>query len=290
MGAHQLNGSSYFHIPRLTEEEFREFSQLIYKESGINLKENKVTLLSNRLRKRLRELHLPDYQSYLAYVRKPENRYELVELMDVVSTNETYFFRNYKQFDALTLILPQLVEASGRRVRLWSAGCSTGEEPYTMAIVLAEHRDLFVNKQIEILATDLSHTVLAFAQRGIYSGRRIEKVSAPLLAKYFEQLEEGDYRINDEIRSMISFERHNLFQDPYPENLDVIFNRNVMIYFDKEHQRRLVNGFANVLKDHGYLFIGHAETLYNLTDKFQYQKIGDSPVYLKQSSAQLHNK
>ncbi len=278
----QVEDINFFNIPRLTAEEFARFSKLIYDESGIFLKENKVTLLSNRLRKRLKDLNLENYTAYLNFLASPENKSEIHDLLDVVSTNETYFFRNERQFEAFEEVLEKVAQDSSPTVRIWSAGCSTGEEPYTIAILVDQHKGSLARKKVEIIATDIANSVLEFAREGVYHGRRIEKVNPEYLKKYFTLIPGTDkYRVNDDLRKMIQFYNLNLFKDKYPEHLDIIFNRNVMIYFDKEHQKRLVEGFADVAKPNGYLFIGHAETLYNLTDRFTYQKIGQSPVYVK---------
>lgn len=280
-----MDGHNILNLPKLTEDEFSKFAKLIYNESGIFLKENKITLLSNRLRKRLKELNLENYQAYINYLEKPQNRIEIHDLLDVVSTNETYFFRNEKQFESFRLALEEVAKnSSSTSIRIWSAGCSTGEEPYTIAILVNELKQKLLGKKVEIIATDIAKSVLDFAKRGFYSGRRIEKVSPEFLKKYFKQTQDQEkLEVADSLRSLVSFSSLNLFKDPYPKNLDIIFNRNVMIYFDKEHQRKLVEGFASVHKENGYLFIGHAETLYNLTDKYTYKKIGDSPAYQRNS-------
>lgn len=275
-----------FNIPRLTPKEFEKFSKLIYDESGIFLKENKLTLLSNRLRKRLKELNLSDYASYYDYINKSINKEEVHSLLDVVSTNETYFFRNEKHFEAFRLVLEMIStkkEKSGNNpLRIWSAGCSTGEEPYTMALLIYENRHLLGGRQIEIIATDISTSVLEFARLGCYSGRRIDRVSRQLLQKYFSlNKQKEEHCINKELKNIVKFDILNLFKDPYPKDLDIIFCRNVMIYFDRIHQKKLVEGFAKVLKPDGHLFIGHAETLYNISNQFTYSKIGEAPVYIK---------
>ncbi|MCX7678583.1 MAG: protein-glutamate O-methyltransferase [Spirochaetes bacterium] len=273
-------------IKRLTEEEFARFAKLIYEESGIYLKETKLTLLSNRLRKRLYALHLDSFSEYYDYIQKlPDKKKEIEALIDVVSTNETYFFRNERQFDALMKhCFPDLAEKkkNERRLRIWSAGCSSGEEPYTIAICVLESMNLFKEWSVEIIATDIAPSVLEFAQKGIYSGRRIEKVPPDLLKKYFTNDPNHPelYAIKDEVKKLVTFKYLNLFKNPYPNQLDIIFCRNVMIYFDKEHQKKLIAGFYASLLKTGYLFIGHSETLHAISDDFSYVKILDSPVYV----------
>jgi chemotaxis protein methyltransferase CheR len=274
-------------IKRLTDEEFKKFSQLIYNESGIYLKESKITLLSNRLRKRLIPLKLAEFSEYYDHLQSltgdaKKKEYEL--LLDVVSTNETYFFRNERHFETLSMAcLPELAKTKkDRKLRIWSAACSTGEEPYTIAICILENRHIFQGWDIKILATDIAPSVLDFAHIGEYSGRRIEKVPAGILDKYFISKKGTPevFSVKDELRKMVDFFYLNFFKDPFPTGLDVIFCRNVMIYFDKTYQRRLVADFYKSILDTGYLFIGHSETLHSISDDFIYKKIMESPVYI----------
>lgn len=272
-------------IKRLTEDEFRKFARLVYEESGIFLKDAKITLLSNRLRKRLNALKLGTFTEYYDYIHQLKDKVkEIEQLIDVVSTNETYFFRNERQFEALSkACFPDLSgKIKNRKLRIWSAGCSTGEEPYTLAICVLENMNLFHGWDIEIIATDIAPSVLEFARVGEYSGRRIEKVPKEILDRYFEQDKQYPevYQLKEPARRLVKFYYLNLFKSPYPENCDVIFCRNVMIYFDREYQKRLIDGFAKVLLPHGYLFIGHSETLHSISEDFIYKKVLDSPVYV----------
>ncbi len=274
-------------IKRLTPEEFEKFAKLIYDESGIFMKDTKITLLSNRLRKRLSALSLNEFSDYYNYLQKlsgePKKK-EYEELLDVVSTNETYFFRNERHFEALTdICLPELSKIkTDKKLRIWSAACSTGEEPYTIAICVLECMKYFPGWKIEILATDIAPSVLEFARDGYYSGRRIEKVAPEHLQKYFtlEDKEKGVYRVKDELKKMVNFYYHNFFKSPFPGDIDIIFCRNVMIYFDKIHQKELVAKFYKSINDTGYLFIGHSETLHSISDDFVYKKILESPIYV----------
>ena len=274
-------------IKRLSDDEFAKFSKLIYEESGIYMKDTKVTMLSNRLRKRLTILSMGEFHEYYDYLqglRGDAKKKEYEELLDVVSTNETYFFRNERQFDALRdVCLPELIRLKkNKKITIWSAACSTGEEPYTIAICVLENMQYLQGWNVEIMASDIAHTVLEFAREGCYSGRRIERVSPEYLEKYFilEDEEEGIYRVKDELKKLVKFCSHNFFKDAFPKDVDIIFCRNVMIYFDKVHQRKLVADFYKSINDNGYFFIGHSETLHAISEDFVYEKILDSPVYI----------
>ncbi len=278
----------FTNIKRLTDEEFKIFSKLIHEESGIYMKPTKITLLSNRLRKRLKALNLDSFTDYYNYISDlTDKSKEIEDLIDVVSTNETYFFRNEKHFEAFTgFCLPEIAKRKGgsgsKRLRIWSAGCSTGEEPYTIAICILENMHLFHGWEIMVNATDIAHSVLEFARIGEYSGRRIEKIRKDLLLKYFKQdkTNAGVYTIKNEVKKIVNFNLLNLFKDTYPADMDIIFCRNVMIYFDKEHQKRLISGFNKSIQKFGFLFLGHSETLHSISDDFLYKKIKDTPVYI----------
>jgi len=274
-------------IKRLTEDEFNKFARLIYDESGIYLKDTKITLLSNRLRKRLQALKIAEFSDYYKYLDSlplKERTVEYEKMLDVVSTNETYFFRNERHFDALTSeCLPHIAKVkTDKRLRIWSAACSTGEEPYTIAICVKEQMKLFPGWGIEILATDIAPSVLEFANIGEYSGRRIEKVPPEILKKYFTQksADKQVFLINEDVKKLVKFYYHNFFKSPFPKDIDIIFCRNVMIYFDKKHQVDLVSKFYESILDHGYLFIGHSETLHSISEDFSYRKILEAPVYV----------
>ncbi len=278
----------FTNIVRLQEDEFKKFSKLIHDESGIFMKETKITLLSNRLRKRLKALQIATFAEYYDYITGLKDRSaEIESLLDVVSTNETYFFRNEKQFEAFAdYCLPAIAKKKGekndRKLRIWSAGCSTGEEPYTIAICILEKMHLFQGWEITITATDIAPSVLDFARKGEYSGRRIEKVKELLLKKYFTQSRDNpeNYTVRDEVRKLINFDMLNLFKKQFPKSQDIIFCRNVMIYFDKEHQRKLLSNFYASLCKYGFLFLGHSETLHSISEDFIYKKINDTPVYI----------
>lgn len=261
----------------LRDIDFEKISRLVYEKCGINLHEGKKELVKSRLGKRLREGGFTSFSQYYKYVITEEGTDELVHMIDCISTNLTYFFREDKHFKKLDAILPELPGVLGSKgtpcLRIWSAGCSTGEEAYSLAVTVKESRNGCPGST-RILATDISTTVLKKAADGIYPANKLNSIPSALLKKYFQQGKgrwEGHCRIKDEIRGMVHFTRFNLM-DPPPRDLffDVIFCRNVMIYFDKETQATLVNRLWDRLLDGGYFFIGHSESLTGLKHSFKY--------------------
>ncbi len=271
-------------IEPLTEKTFNLFRQLIYEKTNINMRESKHILVSNRLRKRIVALGLGGYDEYYRYLTEGEGRNnELIHFIDAVSTNETYFFREMNHFSALKeTILPELFK-NKKRIRIWSAGCSTGEEPYTLRIVADEGKDLLWPGEAEIIATDISTEVIAKAQAGIYRERSIRFIPEDIFDRYFTALGNGSFQVRDKLRNRIEFRVHNLIKEDPPESsFDLVFCRNVMIYFDKATQRRLVDEhFAEVLDPRGYLCIGHSESLTGTSNRFSYIRGLKAPIFQK---------
>lgn len=257
-------------IPDMSLEQFQRFALVIHERTGIHLKEHKITLLSNRIRKRLRALSLTDYDAYYDYLKAHDDS-EMVRFFEVITTNESYFWRTTQNYEALkTIVLPEILKAfRGEELHIWSAGCSTGEEPYNLGMELIEAMRKVGFFSFRILATDLSERVIEFARAGRYSGRKIEKVPPDILSRYFRpvQDEAGVYEVREDIRKKIDFQIDNLFTSTHT-GMHVIFCRNVMIYFKREEQKVLVERFYNALKPGGYLFIGHAESLQMLDTRF----------------------
>ena len=267
----------------LSDELFSRFRELIYRETGIAMKENKRILLANRLRKRVLELGLDSYDDYYRYLTSnPKGRSEIINFIDAISTNETYFFRGNNHFEALAdVVLPELFKKR-KLIKAWSAGCSTGEEPYTMSIVALEAKKKHSwNGKFEIIATDISNEVLNRAINGVYTGRTMRFLPEEIKQRYFEHIGDDKYRVCEMLKRNVSFIRHNLLKDPPPyDGFDFIFCRNVMIYFDRETQKKIVEDvFANAIKPDGYLFIGHSESLIGKTEKFKYAHIMKAPIY-----------
>lgn len=251
---------------------FRRFADLIYREAGIHLADHKQALVSARLGKRLRHLRMEGFEQYYEYVKNDSDNDELVNLLDAISTNVTYFFREPDHFELLGSIVSGWAGEGQKKFRLWCAAASTGEEPYSMAITLAETlEDL---RDVKILATDISTSVLNKGRRGEYEEGKVERVSRSLLEKYFTK--DGGkgakhYRVKKQIREMISFAWLNLSAPPFPMRgpLDVIFCRNAMIYFDNTVRTRLLREMYRLLKPGGYLVVGHAESLSGLLEGFK---------------------
>jgi chemotaxis protein methyltransferase CheR len=262
----------------LKDSEFERISKLVYEVCGINLHEGKRELVKARLGSRLREGNYKSFSDYCRYVTTAEGKDELIAMIDSISTNLTSFFREESHFVKLRVIVSSILGRTGSRaavpqINVWSAGCSTGEEPYTIAITIKEAAGARP-VDVKIIATDISTKVLRIAETAIYPAERIKKIDASILGKYFQRgtgRSEGYYRIKKDIKDMIAFKRFNLM-DVFPSdsNYDVIFCRNVMIYFDKHTQTRLVNKYYGSLKKDGYFFVGHSESLTSLKHPFKY--------------------
>jgi chemotaxis protein methyltransferase CheR len=266
-----------FYIQELSDREFSRFRDIIYEESRIKLSEMKKALVQARLMMRLRELKLTGYREYYDYLMEHYDA-EIVNLINCITTNKTDFFRESKHFDFLKEeVLPRFDASHRTKMRLWSAGCSTGEEPYSIAITIFEHYRGAPPRDIRILATDIDTAVLDVARKGVYKASILETVDPETSRRYFLRgtgENEGLYRVKDAVKSIVHFRRLNLLDENYPMNgpFDVIFCRNVIIYFDKETQRVLFNRFRNYIANDGYLFVGHSETLAGVTDKFSFIK------------------
>jgi chemotaxis protein methyltransferase CheR len=262
----------------LPDRLFSQFSQLVYDQCGINLHEGKKALLQARLNKRLRLTGIGSYAEYFRFITSGANSGEFINFLDSVSTNLTYFFRESQHFDFLDAIMPDLLarkqKEGNSRLRIWSAGCSTGEEPYTVAMCVLGHFQDAMRWDLRILATDISTRALDEASKGIYSEERIQKVPPGMRQMHFRIRGENgrkEYEAAPHLKRIITFRRLNL-KDPYPfkGTFDFIFCRNVMIYFDKRTQEDLVNKMAGFLSTGGYLFVGHSESLTGLAHKLTY--------------------
>ncbi len=249
----------------LSKKQFYELKELVYRISGINLHEGKLELLKSKIAKRMR-VTKKDFKAYLDYLKTDEH--EVVEFIDTVTTNHSFFFRENRSIAYFIDQLAARPDAGRKMFQIWCAACSTGDEPYSIAVQMAAK-----NLRFNILATDISHTVLAAALRGIYRKDKLKNVPLPILHQYFQRGSgkyNGFVKIKKEIASHIRFERFNLITDPPPsERFDVISCRNVMIYFDMPTSERVVNKLYQSLQPQGYFAIGNAESLMNLEHRFK---------------------
>ncbi len=261
----------------MSEPQFSKLRDIIYKRSGIHFPDNKKYILESRLGHRLGELEIDNFDEYIAFLSiGPYQTDEFQEMFNRITINETSFFRNDAQLQVFERqVLPQLLEKrkSCKRLRIWSAACSTGEEPFTLAIQI--HRSLGVRLadwRIEILGTDISERALSVGNKGIYTDYAMRSTSDLIKSRYFRSESNGQWHLDETIRQMVSFELHNL-RDALAAKRhgtwDVIFCRNVMIYFDDDMKRRVVSTFADVLAEDGIMFIGHSENIRDVSSAFK---------------------
>jgi chemotaxis protein methyltransferase CheR len=266
----------------LDNKSYQDFRSLVYDVSGINLGNGKEALVSSRIGKRMRILGMDEFKSYLKMVRADPAGEELVHLLDAISTNVTSFFREPEHFELIKELFAGWLKAGQRKFRFWSAASSTGEEPYTLAMTLAEileGRDV----DLKILATDISTRVLETASKGEYSEAKLTGIPPGLRAKYFHRTGVRgayNYQVREDLRKWVVFKRFNLSAPPFPMQgpLDLVLCRNVMIYFDNQVRQGLLSEIHRLLKPKGYLLVGHAESLNGIKTDFQ---VMDPSVYRK---------
>jgi chemotaxis protein methyltransferase CheR len=270
--------------PRLTEEEFRLLRDVVYAHCGLWFRDESRYLLERRLGPRLQALALPDFTAYHRFLRfDPGGAGELDEVTDALTTNETYFYREPYQLRAFSQeILPALERANARerRLRILSAGCSTGEEVYTLA-VLVRDSGLFEGWDVEIVGSDISRRCIAQALAGSYGEHAFRIPEAEPMRRWF-QLRGGKWVIDDAVRRMVRFQRENLLEPralSTVARLDAVFCRNVMIYFDTQSRRRLLSLLHGKLREGGWLLLGHSESLLNLTADFELVHLTSDLVY-----------
>jgi len=275
---------------QLSEAEMRLLQTLVYQECGMYFDARRAHSLQDRLQRRLRECRMDSFYNYYRLLMSPEGRQELMKLVENLTVNETSFFRNKAQLELFhKQILEELIatkQASGDyQIRIWSAGCSTGQEPYTIGMLLADalayhHLRMPPSEgiewprplisppwRVEIPASDINYTVLRAAQEGIYNEHQMSSVDYSYRLRYFDKVGER-YAMKKAIKELVHFDFHNLKTEFLPQKNDLIFCRNVMMYFDEAEQKRLLEKFYRCLRPGGYLLVGHAESLLGLTDKF----------------------
>jgi chemotaxis protein methyltransferase CheR len=267
----------------LTHELFDKIRKYVYERARISLGENKMELVRARFGKVIRLRKMAGFREYYKWMIDDKTGEALREVMNAISTNLTSFFRENEHFQFMAnTMLPQIAansQRSGGKIRLrgWSAGCSTGEEVYTMAMTISEALPKIEEWDVKLLATDIDTEVVATGQRGIYVKERVTGIPPALVKKYLDNCVDDKgrpaYRMKDQLRRMVTFRHLNLFTDwPFKNKFNYIFCRNVMIYFDRPTQEGLINHYYDVLGPGGYLFIGHSESLSGISHKFEYVK------------------
>ncbi|MGH9727068.1 MAG: CheR family methyltransferase [Candidatus Acidiferrales bacterium] len=275
----------------MTDPELKLLQTLVYQECGMCFDEHRIHFLCDRLQRRLKACNLESFYSYYRLLTSHEGKKELAALVENLTVNETSFFRNLPQMELFSKsVLENLLHKKQERrdwtLRFWSAGCSTGQEPYTMAIQMCDALAYYYLRnplpfdmpspkplipppwKVEIVASDISYSALLQAEQGIYTDHQMESVDYTCRLRYFEKMADK-YTVKATLKRLIQFDFHNLKAEFLPQGNDIIFCRNVMIYFDEAEQKRLIDKFYRCLNPEGYLFVGHAESLFGLTTKFK---------------------
>jgi chemotaxis protein methyltransferase CheR len=295
--------SSSAPAPAITEAELKLLQALVYQECGMHFDERRTHFLQDRLLRRLRECRLDSFYSYYRLLISDQGKNELAQLLENLTVNETSFFRNKAQLDlfqryTLEELLRRKQERHDFSLRFWSAGCSTGQEAYTMAMQVVDALAFYYLRnalpydsplpkplipppwKVEILASDISYSVLRYGQEGVYTETQMLSVDYSYRLRYFDKV--GDrYALKKALKELVHFDFHNLKTEYLPQRNDVIFCRNVMMYFDEAEQKRLVEKFYRCLNPGGHLFVGHAESLLGLTDKFQMVHRNSGTAYVR---------
>jgi chemotaxis protein methyltransferase CheR len=257
----------------MTVTDFEFICQILRERSGLVLTNDKAYLLESRLLPVARKWKLATFDDLVRTIRTRMDETVIRDVVEAMTTNESFFFRDTKPFDQFkALVLPAMLKnrASSRTIRIWSAACSSGQEPYSLAMILSEMAAQLNGWRIEIVGTDLSTEILTRAKEGMYSQFEVQRgLPITMLVKYFAQI--GDrWQINAKMRGMVQYREFNLLQDPMPlGRFDVVFCRNVLIYFDQPTKTRVLNSVAKLMPEDGFLFLGGAETVLGITDKFQ---------------------
>lgn len=276
-------------ITPLSQREFELFKHLIKKHAGISFSQRNLTTLQRKLASRMNHLGLDSYRTYYHYLlHDKDGRWELRQLINRITVDQTSFFRHSKQFEHMAnIILPQIMtqKRTTKKLRIWSAGCATGEEPYSIAMVVNEMFEGVDDWDIKILASDIDTDALKFAYKGLYPRRSVEEIPAEYLKRYFIECvgrDKGFYLVREALRKNIIFRRLNFTgpECPFRVPVDIIFCRNVMIYFDPEFKKKLIENFFQLLEADGFLFLGASESLVGVDNRFAlvghstYQKQG----------------
>ena len=288
---------------QLSDPEMKLLQSLVYEQCGMFFDDRRAHFLQDRLQRRLKACRLESFYSYYRLLTSREGRAELAALLENLTVNETSFFRNKPQLEFFhKVIVDELLrrknEARDHSLRIWSAGCSTGQEPYTVAMLVSDALAYFTLRnaragdhpspkpfvpapwKLEIVASDISYSALRAAQEGNYTEQQMEPVDFMYRLRYFDRVDDH-YRVKDGLRDLVTCDFHNLKTEYLPQRNDVIFCRNVMIYFDDAEQKRLIEKFYRCLNSDGYLLVGHAESLFGLTDRFRMIHANNGTAYQK---------
>lgn len=283
-------------LERLNSQQFDQFRDLIYENSGIRMDKNKVSLLSNRIRRRVNAGGFDDFDAYYRFLTSPEGTGEIDGFLDAVTTNETYFFRTEKQFDWFKKdwlgeqISQQRAGQRKAELRIWSAGCADGAEPYTIAICLAENSYRLRDWSLKIVGTDISNEMLDIARAGTFKPRSLEAITERQRRRFFQSQSESDrWQVRPSIKQLVEFKHHNLMEPVSERQFDCIFIRNVLIYFDAQSKRTVINNLRKALVVGGYLVVGPSEGVYELLHDMRrvspliYQKVDELSVGIEPS-------
>ncbi len=272
----------------LTKKEFHHLRDLVYRKTRIHMGDSKIVLLSNRIRKRLKALNLADFSEYIRFIEHTNSANELEQFLEVVTTNETYFHRDANDFDVLIQkVVPEIVAAKSSdqaSVTLFSAGSSTGEEAYELAMYMDSNSGLWMSRSFRVIGMDVSDRCIAVSRRGCYSQTSVEALPSSYRRRYFDKCgeERGEtiLQINASLKDHVEFVKGELFNAELPLS-DVIFCRNVMIYFQPDDKKKLIHRFYNALKPGGFLFLGSAESLMGMDEMFHSEYQGRNVYYRK---------
>jgi chemotaxis protein methyltransferase CheR len=275
----------------ITDADFEKFREFFYRKTGIQFDTTKRYFVDKRLVERIEATGSDNFRNYFVKLRFEAGGDEMQHLVNVMTVNETYFFREAYQFDCLVRHMLDEVAATrkaGSRIRIWSVPSSTGEEPYSIAIYLLERWPLINSYEVEIMSSDIDTQVLNAAQRGVYSDRSVGNLPKPYLAKYFTKIKEGEWKLSRDVTDAVEFSRVNL-SDPNEtrrfRDIDVIFCRNLLIYFDDVSRRIAAEAMYDALRPGGFICLGHSESMSRISSLFNVRRFPDALVYQKPTEA-----
>ncbi len=275
------------HESTISNGDFLKFREFFYRKTGIIFSDSKRYFVDKRLVQRMKETGHDSFRSYFSFMRFQASGEELQRLTNIMTVNETYFFREEYQFRSLVeSMLPEIVKnkEKGSTIKIWSIPSSSGEEPYSIALYLLEYWSGINNWDVKLVASDIDTEILRKAQEGIYSGRSVQNLDSRILRKYFTKLTNGDWRISEDLRQSVEFTTVNLNEPGstrFYRNFDIIFCRNLLIYFDDLSRRRSAEVFYGALNPGGFICLGHSESMSRISSLFKVRKFPDSIVYQK---------